>query len=641
MQVFRNIKKNIIMKNIKYYFVAVIFAWTVSCKDSSDFLDPEIATGTTLEDVFYQANLTMRFLTDIYGRIVAVLPQGGNNGSRFAGIEALLDCATDNGVYNSSVSAVSRFNEGSWGDIDVPGFVSDQWTGGWSAVRACNMFLTHIDDVPVNTEYGFDDALRAVRKGECYFLKAFFYSEMFKMFGGLPLTDEVIDITDLESQTKSRENVDKTVDYIVDLCNQAAALLPTEHPANDYGRATKGAALALKARVLLYAASPLWNNPAKPDDSPFRGKYDEGKWRKAAEAAKAVIDLNVYELHPDISDLFTTRINSELIFARLNQTGIYTTFLSIPVPLCPNRGVEQNDGRWQATYNLLKEYEILKNGQTYLIDDDNPLPTSIYDPQDPFADRDPRFYRDFMYNGYTYRGQKVQIGVDESGNPAFEPPHNPKTPGLTPTWTICVKFANVSVAFTGVANPSQASARTNQNYAYLRYAEVLLNYAEAMNEAFGPDADGLGNGKTARWAVNEIRARAKFPAQNPDRGDDIFNELSSLGYSGKGLPELAAGLSKDEFRKALRRERRVELAFEEHRFWDVRRWKIPADEMTEIKAVIPVWNAGTVHYEVRTIENRAFDAAKMYRMPIPLAQINMNPNLVQNPGWNNSPEKAE
>ena len=625
------------MKKIKYYFVAVVFAWTVSCKDGSDFLDPEAVTGNTLEEVFSQANLTMRFLTDIYGRIVAVLPQGGNNGSRWAGIEALLDCATDNAVYNSGVSAVSTFNEGSWSEVSLPGFVSDQWTNGWSAVRACNMFLKYIDNVPVNMEYGFDDELRAIRKGECFFLKAFFCSEMFKMFGGLPLEDRVLDIS--EKMDYPRDNVDKTVEYIVDLCDQAAALLPTEHPAYDYGRATKGAALALKARVLLYAASPLWNNPAKPDDSPFRGKYDEGKWRVAAEAAKEVMDLNVYSLHPNIADLFTTRMNSELIFSRMNQTGIYTTFLAIPVPLCPNRGVEGNDARWQATYNLLKEYEILKDGQAYLIDDENPLPLSIYDPQNPFADRDPRFYRDFMYNGYRYRGQAVRIGdFDEE---RYEPLHNPKTPGLTPTYTICVKFADVTVLITGAANPSQASARTNQNYTYFRYAEVLLNYAEAMNEAFGPDVDGLSNGISARRAVNMIRERAKFPAKNTDRGDDIFNYLSDQGYSGERMPDIAPGLLKDEFRKVLRRERRIELAFEEHRFWDVRRWKIPAEEMTEIKGQLPVWGEDGVRYEIRTIDNRMFDAKKMYRMPIPQAQININKNLVQNPGWTDSPESSE
>ena len=624
------------MKNIKYYLIAVVLTWTVSCKDGSDFLDPEAVTGNTLEEVFSQANLTMRFLTDIYGRIIAVLPQGGNNGSRWAGIEALLDCATDNAVYNSGASAVSTFNEGSWNEISLPGFVSDQWTNGWSAVRACNMFLTHIDQVPVNTEYGFDDEVRAIRTGECIFLKAFFYSEMFKMFGGLPLVDHVVEMS--EKMDHPRENVDRTVQYIVNLCDEAAALLPTVHPANDYGRATKGAALALKARVLLYAASPLWNNSAKPDDSPFRGKFDDGKWRIAAEAAKDVMDLNIYSLHPDISNLFTTRVNPELIFVRLNQTGIYTTFLSIPVPLCPNRGVEQNDGRWQATYNLLKEYEILKEEQAYLINDDNPLPLSIYDPQNPFVDRDPRFYRDLMFNGYTYRGQRVQIGSQEGGQ---EPPHNTKTLGLTPTYTICVKFADVTVLVTGAANPSGASARTSQNYPYLRYAEILLNYAEAMNEAFGPDADGLGNGRTARWAVNQIRARAQFPAKNTDRGDDMFNYLSDLGYTGKRMPDIAAGLSKDEFRRALRRERRIELAFEEHRFWDVRRWKIPANEMTEIKGQIPVWGPDGVTYEIRTLETRKFDAVKMYRMPIPNTQININPNLVQNPGWNGSPEDAE
>ncbi|MDR1371206.1 MAG: RagB/SusD family nutrient uptake outer membrane protein, partial [Dysgonamonadaceae bacterium] len=162
-----------------------------------------------------------------------------------------------------------------------------------------------------------------------------------------------------------------------------------------------------------------------------------------------------------------------------------------------------------------------------------------------------------------------------------------------------------------------------------RYAEVLLNYAEAMNEAFGPEADGLGNGKTALWAVNEVRTRAQYPAK-----------AEYLGQTG-GMPPIASGLSKDEMREKIRHERRIELAFEEHRFWDVRRWMIDPATMVNIQAQIPVWQLdGTVKYEVRTIQTRVFET-KMYRMPIPEQQIYTNPNLAQNPGWNYSPESAE
>jgi len=610
------------MKNVKFYFVAIIFAFSVSCKDASDFLDPEAVTGVSKDELFTDALNTMKFLTDIYGRIVPVTIQGGNAGGRWPGSEALLDVVTDNGVCYHTNTMYHDVNGGFWDSHNPPEFSKTEWTDDWGAIRACNMFLENIDDVPENAEYGFNNSVRAFRKGECLFLKAFFYSELFKQFGGLPLLDRVVELSD--QMDDLRETVDRTVEYIVDLCDAAAALLPTEHPAYDYGRATKGAALALKARVLLYAASPLWNNSAKPEDSPFRGRYDAAKWEKAARAAGEVIALNVYALHTDISDLFVTRVNPELIFVRLNQRGIYMTFLSIPVPLCPQGRNDPNCGWNHVSYNLIKEYEILKGGQAYLIDD----PSSGYSPQNPFVNRDPRFYRDCMFNGYLYQGQTAQFGISEGGAPA--PAHNPAHAGKNSSYTHCIKFADLTIPLTGLGrNPAIANAVTNQNYPYLRYAEVLLNYAEAMNEAFGPETDGLGNGRTALWAVNQVRTRAQYP-----------DKPEYMGYTG-GMPAIPSGSTKDQFREKIRRERRIELAFEEHRFWDVRRWKIPAEEMTKIEGQIPIWGPSGVRYEIRTVEERVFDPKKMYRMPIPQKQMNVNPNLVQNPGWLDSPEDAE
>jgi hypothetical protein len=156
-----------------------------------------------------------------------------------------------------------------------------------------------------------------------------------------------------------------------------------------------------------------------------------------------------------------------------------------------------------------------------------------------------------------------------------------------------------------------------------------MNYAEAMNEAFGPEVDGLGNGKTALWAVNEVRTRSQYPAK-PEY----------LGQNG-GMPPIESGLSKAQLREKIMHERRVEFSFEEHRFWDVRRWMVDPSTMTDIKAEVPVWQPnGSVVYEINTIDTRVFDR-KMYRMPIPESQLYANPNLVQNPGWSYSPEDAD
>src|SRR5690606_29629788 len=127
-----------------------------------------------------------------------------------------------------------------------------------------------------------------------------------------------------------RSTYDETISFIINLLDEAAIGLPREHPANELGRATKGAALALKARMLLYAASPLWNDASNPTDSPFNGEYDAEKWKKAVDAARDAINLQAYELHDDLSTLFTTRTNSEIIFARMQEPMAYFTATNVP-----------------------------------------------------------------------------------------------------------------------------------------------------------------------------------------------------------------------------------------------------------------------------------------------------------------------
>lgn len=606
----------------KYVAIILILSLWTSCKDGSDLLDPEVG-GISEEDVFTDARNAMSFLTDIYGDIVPVVPQTGNKGMRWPDYDAMLEITTDNGSSNLGTSgAFYAFNTGAWTPLSsvTSFFWGKEWISNWATIRSCNLFLSHVDDIPLSAEYQFDEKVRKIRKGECIFLKAFFYSELLKQFGGLPIIDQVYSPTD--EMNIPRNTFDETVDYVTGLCDQAAALLPENQPDADYGRASKGAALALKARILLYAASPLWNNSSKPEDSPFRGKFDNAKWEKAARAAANVINMNIYQLYNDISDLFLTRVNPELIFVRMNQPCSWMTSISIPKNLCPI-GRNDKSGCHQVTYNLIKEYEILKDGKAYSIDD----PNSGYNPQNPYLNRDPRFYRDCMFNGYQYQGKTAQLGEAAAGAPT--PIHNPVETSSFYTHVYSIKFADLTLVINFDARNPANGARTNQNYPYLRYAEVLLNYAEAMNEAFGPEADGLGNGKTALWAINQVRTRAQYP-----------NLPEYQGQTG-GMPPIPAGLGKDVMREKIRHERRIELAFEEHRFWDVRRWMINPETMTNIQAQIPIWSAdGTVKYELRTIQTRTFER-KMYRMPIPEQQIYNNPKLVQNPGWSFSTEDAD
>ena len=478
----------------KYVYAIMLFAMCMSCKDGSDLLDPAVG-GITEEDVFTDAQNSMLFLNDIYGDLVPVIPQTGNKGMRWPGNDVMLDVTTDNGSSNlGTSSAFYEFNVGSWTPLSGESFFwVKEWKDNWASIRSCNLFLSHVDEIPLSDEYQFTEKVRAIRKGECVFLKAFFYAELLKQFGGLPIADKVYSLDD--EMNNPRNTFDETVNYITDLCDKAAALLPENHPDVDYGRATKGAALALKARVLLYSASPLWNNPSKPEDSPFRGKFDETKWKKAAQAAADVINLNQYELHSNISDLFLTRVNREFIFVHMNQPCSWMTSISIPKNLCPT-GRNDKSGCNQVTYNLIKEYEILKDGKAYSIDD----AASGYDDQNPYINRDPRFYRDCLFNGSIYQGKVAQLGEAEGGAP--NPPHNPVEISGFNTHVHSVKFADWDLVLNFDARDPGKGMSTNQNFPFIRYAEVLLNYAEAMNEAFGPEVDGLGNGKTALWAVN-------------------------------------------------------------------------------------------------------------------------------------------
>lgn len=588
-----------------------------SCtKDGADLLDP-VATGLSEKDVFSNAQYSERFLLDIYRQIIPILAHTDGAGPRWRNL-AHLEMATDNGstILIGSVN-VRMFNSGSITPATTDLFSYQDWVNCFTSIRACNLFLSHADEIPVDPQYNFSEATRKIRKAEAKYLLAFNFTELAKQFGGLPLIKKVAAPSDTD-MLLPRSTFDETVAYIAQLCDEAAADLPTAHPDNELGRATKGAALAIKARILLYAASPLWNDSSSPTASPFNGKYDAAKWAEAAKAAKDVIALNVYALHPDIATVFLTRQNPEIIFARMQEPMSYHSATHIPYTLYNGTGAYGVGGINQASYNLVKEYEVLNKGVAYKIDD----PSSGHNLQDPFKNRDPRFYRDFVFNGSKILGKTAEFGNPEPGHNKSGA-HNMgylKDGQAYNTYVFSTKFADPTLNVTWDARSAGGGTRVNQNFPYYRYAEVLLNYAEAMNEAYGPETDGLTAGKTALQALNEVRQRSKYPEGRPEY----------LGLTG-GMPAVAGGLSKDQMREIIRHERRIELSFEEHRFWDVRRWKTaPA---TKIEAQIPTFKKdGTLEYKIQTIDNRFFEE-KMNRMPIPQSELLANPQLVQNPGW--------
>ena len=344
-------------------------------------------------------------------------------------------------------------------------------------------------------------------------------------------------------------------------------------PDNETGRVSKIFAMALKARALLYAASPL-NNPA--------ASTDPQKWIEAAKAAKAIIDsAPSWNLSLVSFDKLLGAENykeAEMILVRRLGDTNELERLNFPI------GLEGGNGGNCPTQNLVDAYDM-KAGCTF-------------DPANPYANRDPRLaYTVLCHGGNTAYGKTVDVSYNGLNGLPKE--------GATRTGYYLSKFVNTSISLT--AN-STTSAR--HSIPLFRYAEILLIYAEAMNEAYGPNATQGDLNLSALEAINMVRGRA------------------GLDIAPLTLDKVA---TKDAFRMALRKERMAELAFEDHRFWDIRRWKI-GPETVQIKRVAVTKEGEGYSYEYTTTSDRIWND-KMYFYPIPQGELYKNAKLKQNPGW--------
>lgn len=598
------------MKKTFIYIITLSLMLFSSCL-SEDILDKAETGDLTIGLVYSDIKMADEALNALYNKVRNVHRAGINDYGAFSA-GAYLDCGTVYGQAQMSWSSAVPFNDGGWNSAScwfnsgmniVDGRI---YLVNYASIRAAHLFLENIEKVPLDPEYGYGEQEKNQKIGEATFLLAWYYHELMSFYGGVTLVKSSL-ATTAEELKAPRNTYDECVAYVTELCNKAAAKLPPSWPSNQLGRVTKGAALALKSRVLLYAASPLFNNPQKPDDSPFRGKYDLNKWKKAAQAAADVIKLGQYQLYPDISKLFVTNDNSEVIFQRMSTVTQGLERQDLP-PLVGNNG--GNIGRNQVTYNMFQLYKIVKNGQAYNQDET----AAGFNLQDPFKNLDPRFYRDIVYNGAnSVRVKGVQLWAKgEDGTVGKSNTTN------NCTFLILRKFCDATI---DVTKPGVVW----HNMIYIRYAEILLNYAEAMNEAFGPETDGLSVGLTARDAVNLIRRRTTYP-----------NLTDYMGYTG-GMPDFPTGLTKDQFRKEVMQERKVELCFERHLFFDIRRWRDPVESQTTANWLIPRKNINkSFTYSVEPY-SRSF-ATSWYLMPIDDDQILINPNMVQNPGWFGSSE---
>ncbi len=539
------------MKGLKYLIIIVVMLSGIGCQKF--FQEPNDLMRE--EDAYENMLIADRSLANLYATLWGSI----YNGTQYY----LLSGTTDEGESANMTGGGYRFNTGLQSPSDYP--LGNRWVTLYDYVRRANIYLRNIQSVPEE-----DVNLKRQRIGEAKFLKAMMYQQLFKNFGRFVIIDEVLNISD--ELKRPRASLEECVNYIVNMAEEAAVSLPVEHRTSDLGRATRAAARALKAETLLFYASPL-HNPTNNTD----------RWAAAAAAAESVLNdpQNKFSLYNDYSKLFLDNWNSEIIFA-YNAGGA--------VRIMENDLAPSGYGGWAGinpSQQIVDAYQMA-NGLDPFNADGSVNVASGYNPAQPYANREPRFYATVLYNGAKWQHRNIESRV--GGLDAIEiGSHNRSQTGY-----FLRKFLDESI----VLNQTQNRAAT---WVLFRLGTLKLDYAEARNEATGPDNIVYAN-------VNAIRARA-------------------------GLPALPAGLSKDQMRERIRHERRIEMAFEDNRFWDVRRWKIGTNVFnTTIKGMRITQTGSTLNYQVVNVRTRVFDE-KRYFFPIPQSELNRNPNMDQNPGW--------
>lgn len=569
------------MNKMKYILWTVILLNILCSCDS--YLDRELTTDLTYNEVTRYYSYSRSRVAAIYARITP----------GFLNInDAMMASATDEAEHTIESSSVQMFNLGSWNAYSNP---DNAWPTCYKAIRDANLLLVSLDSIDFDI-YKYDPRQQDVYqarmeevnrwKYEVRFLRAYFYFELVKRYGGVPLLTEAVGEVNADFNSIKRNSLEQCIRFIIDECDSTSKVLPARYGSDDLGRATSVAALALKSRVLLYKASDLWNTPSWADG------YSENAlisvtgnrtalWKEAADAAKAVIELaeaNGYYIHPDYTSLFGSAnfLNDEILFARRDGASYWFERLNYSI------GFNLGQSGTTPSQNLVDAYEML-NGKS--INSDG----SGYDRNNPYSNRDPRLGYSILTNNARFKGRNMEMW--NGGKDA------PPIANATRTGYYLRKYVNEDL-----------NLLTNQtsvhSWVIFRLGEFYLNYAEALNE-YAPGHEDI------QKAVNKIRQRENV-----------------------SLPPLPAGLSQQAMRDKIRNERRVELAFEDHRGWDLRRWMLAADVLNAPLRGMKVTKKQDDNFEYETVEveDRVF-SPKMYFYPIPQNEVMIVEGIVQNPLW--------
>ena len=571
------------MKKVKTILYGAALLLLVNACDS--ILDREVVLSLTEDDVLTLYNNTQSRAVAIYN----YLPSG------FRCVDgAMMASASDEAEYTLETSSIQMFNVGSWNAKNNPD--GGSWWNNFRGIYLVNHFLANSDNLDLEMyrlnpdDIGheqYQNRLDNIKrwKYEVRFLRAYFYFELIKRYGGVPVITRPVEIGD----SFPRNTLDSCVNFIVKECDDIALGLPIKYTEQEnLGRATRGAVLALKSRVLLYAASDLFNSPEKwasgyanKDLISVKPIDRKERWKKAADAAKDVIDLTDagYALSNNYQGVFRSYTDAEIILAR--RDGASNDFEKTNYPVGYDLGNSGNT----PSLNLLDDYEML-DGTAFDWNNKNHA-------ANPYKGRDPRLAFTILSNMTKFNGRPVECwtgGRDGKG-----------VPRATKTGQYLLKYIDPEL--------NLLEGRTSvHTWILIRLAEVYLNYIEALNEYQPTHSD-------IKIYYDKIRRR-----------------------EGIKMPELPDGLDQDAVRQKIRHERRIELAFEDHRLWDARRWMIAADnEKGKGVLNIPlrgleILNRGGVpSYTPIEIEKRNFEP-KMYLYPIPQGDLDIA-GWSQNPLW--------
>lgn len=559
------------MKKLVYILSAFILAASCNVLDFD-----ESSSQYSRDDMYKTYSNIQKMLTNIYG----YMPN-----KDIADVSsALRDCGSDDAEYADPEASVQRFTNGNWSPIQT---VDDKWSL-YYGIRSANEFLESIETVDLSM-YQYDTKYQRWLEHLAYYpyearvLRAYYFFELARRYGdiAMPLTM----LTAEQANSIGKTPFDEVIDFIVSECDACAPNLPATYVGlldDEIGRVTNGFALAVKAKALLYAASPL-HNPSG----------DKAKWKKAAEAAKAIIDLNQYKL--DKAEKANNYLSQEVIFAIARSES--QSFEKNNFPVRFTEGQRTSMAGTFPTQNLVDAFETKGGYDITLAADGWHTSDPAFDITKPYENRDPRFARAVLANGMSFKGSSIETFVGGKDYSAT------RSELGTPTGYYLRRYIQESTSFT-----PEASVTNKHQWIVYRYAEALLSYAEAVNEYLGsPSATDGTFTLSALDAINQVRANADMP--------DVEATTQAA------------------FRDAVRREWRVEFAFEDHRFWDVRRWKIGQSVMGQIDGVEIVKNGSNLSYSRKMVETRTW-SDKMNLYPIPQAETFNNPNLTQNTGWN-------